>query len=289
MQLSETNFTVHERALAFVPLGANRMPIKFSGHKALIRNINNEPRVLTVVKDSYYVVQNSDLFNAVTREMCAAFGDNAVADAKLTERVADHGAWCMWDVTFPSIKRPILYGTGGGTEVGFRTVVINSFDGSTSVKAYVGAIDFFCTNGLIRGEYEQAVFRHNSNTILSRFSDRLKIMMQVFDKDIDIMRDWAKRDVTLTRVQAWLDKQVDAGRLTKAKADAIALRFMQEAEVRGATVWALYSALIYYATYQEGTVFAPRGDGAARPRLAFKREQDVHQLTSTQDWKELAA
>lgn len=291
MTLDKTNFTVYERTLGFFPPDGRKQPIKFDGYKALIRanedyrgqeGVQITPRVLSVVRDSYRVMQNKDLFNAVTREMCKAFGDNAVADAKLVERVADHGGWCMWDVTFPTIKREVR-----NSEVALRSIVINSFDGSTSVRCYNGAIDFFCTNGMVRGEYEHAVFRHNSDTILDRFADRLKATIGTFDAHMLVLREWGDISITPGDVNNWCTKLVYNGKLTHAKSTAIFARFMEEAKVRGFNVWALYSALTHLSTHSEGTVFAPRGDAAARPRLAFKREQDVMQLTNTARWWEV--
>lgn len=279
-------FTVTEKPIRFW-LDAGGAHEEIEGWKALVRRhpATGAPVVLHVAKDTYKIVQNKDLYGEIDKTVLANAGEHSQG-VIINDRMSYLGAFCSRQYVFPNMKCEIEQ-RSSSTSVGFRIVANTSFDGSSSIKMLSGAIDFYCTNGMIRGEFDQLVQRHTSaaSTMLPRLADRLKASIDVFWKQADALRKWAKIETTGQIAEEVIAKFG----FSESRVKAIRIRFEYEAAKRGPTVWALYSALTYYASHNSDD-FGVRDTGRDNVAATLqKRELEVFRLTNSNEWRALAA
>ena len=268
---------------------ANTSMYKAGGWKALVRRhpTTGTPAILHVVKDSYKVTQNRDLYKQIDDTVIAQAGVRAEG-AIIKDEVSYLGAFGRRQYVFPNMKCEVEQGRGrDSTSVGFRVVVSNSFDGSSAIKMLAGAIDFYCSNGCIRGDFDQSIQRHTSTQeiVLPRMIDKLKASIDVFWRHADILRAWAKKEISDETAELVILKFG----FSESRSKAILARFRYEAEIRGRTVWALYSALTYYATHNDD-MFSIRSTGSDNVAATLqKRELEVFKITNSNEWRQLVA
>jgi hypothetical protein len=151
---------------------------------------------------------------------------------------------------------------------------------------YIGAIDFYCKNGMIIGEHDVYYHRHTSGLKLTDVVKVVRGAIDVFYKQADIWRAWRNRKLTDAEVADFVHNH--AG-FSERRASAIMRQWAYESGVRGDNVWALYSALTYYASHNAGE-FALRDtkeDHAAA--TLTKRELEVRKIIMSDEFKKLAA
>lgn len=248
--VSETSpllFDVYERPLYYK--GKEGREYGDTNHKALVRMFKDNPVVLAVVQNTYQTVQNAELFARIENGLGTAMRDEKY---DIRDRISYSGAKCFREYVFPSIK----VDSPDRDTIAFRIIVENGF-GRNAIKMHSGAIDFFCTNGMVRGDYESTYARHTKGLVLSKFEDNVKRAVDIFWKDRNM---WNELRATVLKddelVQKWLaDKFGDrlGGRLFH--------QYLIEAKARGGrNKWALYSALTYYSSHAQGD-FALRNTG----------------------------
>ena len=80
------------------------------------------------------------------------------------------------------------------TTIAPRLIALHGIDGSCSNQVYYGAIDFFCTNGMITGDYDQIKRKNTTNFDLERFIGELENTMSDFDSNADTYQQWAETE-----------------------------------------------------------------------------------------------
>lgn len=276
---SSLYFPVVERAISWQDKNNNYRPI--TTHKTLVRPVgpNREPVPLAIVKSTYGVVQNKELFQAFEEQMLTAYGDDC-RDVTVVDKVSYQGALCLRDYRFPNIKlahRSVLKGDSG---ICFRTIIVNGFGGAP-VKVYTGGIDAFCTNGMIRGDFETIVRKHTSGITIGNLVDRFKSALLQFEKlgeDIKLMQEAEFNPAVTNLLRMHLSERIVSDIMTRTLND--------ELPVRGKNMWALYSALTYYASNDN---FVPVRDSGADHKAAtmLKREEKVRQITQSDEWRQM--
>ena len=278
-------FTVTEKPVFMKAAGRD---IEVSGWKSLVRRhpVTGEPHVLHVAKSTYTFPQNKELFGVIDKTVLEMAGDKAEG-AKIKDSISYFGAFCRREYLFPKMRTQIMQGRGRDTEIGFRVVASTSFDGSSAIKMLSGCIDYICTNGAIGGEYDQFFRRHTGNQelALNGMEDSLRASIDVFWRQADVFRRWAKKEITNPVAREILAKLGFSDR----RADALMMQFDREADARGATVWALYSALTYYASHNHGDLAIRNTNNDNVAATLQKRELEVFRLTNSNEWKALAA
>jgi len=274
---SPLDFVAYERPLWYE--GATGTKYNNSGHKALVRMKDGQPVCLNVVQDSYKVVQNKDLFEQIDRNICEGVGTQAFDNAEIFEQIAYEGRTCIREYRFPDIK----VDSPERDKICFRIIALNGFGGS-AIKVIAGAIDFFCMNGVIRGEYTREYGRHTTGLQLAKFGDQVRKSIDVFWKDRELWTEM--RQTTIKddeKVIKWLNEKF--GDRLGAK---LYRQYLIEQKSRGGTnFWALYSALTYYASHADGdfTLRKTGNDHAATTMLG--REAAVRSQLVSGAWDEL--
>jgi len=252
-------------------------------HKAIIRlnEKGDNAQILNVVGSGYKLVHNRELFTAVESAMTSEMPPEHIRDVLVKDRVSGWGKICYREYIFPSIRRRLAKTIG---DIGFRVIVQNGYGGS-ALRIHAGAIDFYCTNGMIRGEYVSAYKRHTSRLVVSKMNDTIVHALTQYAIAADEWQRWSETPVTN-------EKTMDLFRAIAASdkmREGLSEQYLREREVRGNNLWAVYSTLTYYASHPEGT-FAFRktveeADAVAATML--RHEMDVVRWTRTAQWKEL--
>ena len=254
------------------------MPLDFIDDNNLLLNmptkldfgVQFEP---TKVQDKKYVI------NDVTGEY---LGD----DAKVVWRSARNNSWGMMDITLPNVKRTII-SDKHETKVNQRFIALHAIDGSCSNQVYYGAIDTFCTNGMITGDYDKVRRKNSSNFSMDRFIDELKNSRRDFDTQMDMFQQWAFSPIGTFDIKSMLDSLMGS----ESKSEKMYTLYNQEVSKRGKTVFALYSAFTNYASYaDERNGFRMRNTGNdTQAQTMWLREQEVAKWIATPQFNQLVA
>ena len=276
--MNVSDFTVAERPLFMVDYKTD-LPAKVPEFKALYRTDTGQ--VLSVVKNSYRVIQNEEVFDAVEQNVVQALGHSRLANAKIEDDIAKDGLLSMRSWVFPDIR--VRSTTTSKSDIAFRIVAINGF-GGISVKCFYGGIDFYCLNGLICGEdYSTLAFPHAKHTDTSVRFTPIRDSLEQFEEQSKIWLRWQNTEVDHESVMSFLKEIMESDSLLNALKDQIFNEYVH----RGQTLWAVYSALTFYASHNDG-IFAvserAKGNEAA---VMLRRQNAVKRMVDSPQWKEM--
>ena len=241
---------------------------------------------LGVVGDGFNCATHTDFFTGVQETMLENLTPNETSNAKVTWRNARQDAWAMMDITLPNVTSRIDTDRHT-TTVSQRVIALHGIDGSCSNMVFFGAIDFFCTNGMIRGEHDKVRRKNTSNFSMDRFISDLRSSRQNFYLQTERLQEWANIDTSAVNVKELLESIMKSER----KAEKMFGLYNQEVSVRGRNVFALYSAFTNYASYaDERNGFSLRNTGNDTQAISmFQREHEVSQWIESKPFKELVA
>lgn len=257
---------------------------RINTHKAIIR-LNQEGdsvHVLSVVGSGYRMVHNRELFGHVEDTMCKEIPAIDLQGVRVTDKVSSLGRMCFREYVFPNIK--CYVGSHDKTSVAFRLIVQNGYGGS-ALRVHAGAIDYWCQNGIISGDYSSTYRKHTSGLLVDGVGDVVRKSLDTFTDSKERWQRWAKKEV----------KHADAMQLLRDVAASAKLQetlceqYMHEREERGSNLWALYSAMTYYASHNEGA-FALRSTVEQQDTVAstmLQRELNVSQWIKSEAWHKL--
>ena len=121
------------------------------------------------------VTSSVSVMDTVTENLSS----HEVDGANIAWRDAHHNGWAMMDMTLPNVKAKITT-PKHETEVAQRIIALHGVDGTCSNTVLFGAIDFFCTNGMVRGEHDKVRRKNTSGFSLDRFIGQLNRSKQDF-------------------------------------------------------------------------------------------------------------
>lgn len=282
-QESELYFQATERDLYWNDLDRGMFHV-VPTHKMLLRRGNgaigsDEPIQLAVVGTGYQLVQNKDLFQAIEAQFAEALTPDELSGVRIHDKMSFGGAMCLREYIFPNVRCD----APGESDVAFRTIVKNGFGGS-SIVLYSGAIDFFCTNGMIGGQYDCIYARHTKGLRIGNVTERVRRSIDVFYKQAAIWHRWYDKKITNDEALAFFNDRF-SGRLAKR----LFRQYLIESEAHGTTMWALYSTMTYYASHDEGQ-FLLRDTGKDHGASSMlKREEQVRKVVDSDTFARLAA
>ena len=257
---SKIMFDVQERSLWFYNNAQQRDHVP--EFKLLVHIKDEDETPITVVRSTYKLVKNEELFSAIE----ALFPDDIVAEVEVRDAVAYNGKFCMREYTFPSIRKL----TPEGRSLIFRVVVINGY-GDNAIQIHAGAIDMFCTNGCIIGSFMSKYARHTSGVSIKNVTSIVTRAHEAFITYADTIKVYASIRVEFEQVWDWLEKH-----FSLVKARALIEQFKAESKCRagGMTLWALHCALTNYATY-DNIITLRRTKADHKAQTMFGRELEV--------------
>jgi len=259
-------------------------PTKVRDKKYVINNDTGE--YIGVVGSTFNCATHTEFFQGVHDTVTENLGEQQTNDMNIKWRVAKQNAWAMMDMTLPNVTARIE-NNKHSTTIAQRIIALHGVDGSCSNQTYFGAIDFFCTNGMIRGEHDKIRRKNTANFTMDRFIRDLRESTQSFYAQSERLQGWANKPLFVGDVKAMLEALLKSDRT----AEKMFGLYNQEASVRGENVWALYSAFTNYASYaDERNGFNLRDTGKDTQAVSmFQRENKVSQWIESPVFKELIA
>jgi hypothetical protein len=259
-------------------------PTKVKDKKYVINGTTGE--YLGVVGDTFNCASHTDFFGGVHDTITENLGEDQCDSMNMKWKTARNGAWVMLDMTLPNVIARIE-SDKHTTTIAQRIIALHGIDGSCSNQVFFGAIDFFCTNGMIRGEHDKVRRKNTSLFSMDRFVRDLRESTQSFYAQSDRLQQWANKPLFVGDVKDMLERLLKSDRV----ADKMFALYNQEASVRGQNVWALYSAFTNYASHaDERNGFNLRNTGKDTESVTmFSREHKVSQWIESKPFKELIA
>lgn len=259
-------------------------PIDTSLGQAVYRTDTGSP--LGIVGQRYAIAQNPDLQVAAAEACEAALPTHALQEIELQEFTSRGGAYTRFEYTFPGMGADIRQLSGASTQLKFRIGVINSFNGSGSIRAMAGAYDLVCTNGMVIGEFESSAFRHSAGFHPGKLRAFIEIEAQRYLERVRIWQRWALKEIHPADAREALELAGMSGRRVERMMEQLEI----EAQSRGMTVWSLYSALTYYSSHNSDR-FTVRNSAAADnvAETLDKREREVATVITSEAFLRLAA
>ena len=252
--------------------------------KYVINEMTGQP--LGIVGKSFRCASHGDFFRGVVDTATETLSAQDLEDADFNFNTARNGAWAMLDITLPNVTSTIKTDKFE-TSIGNRIISLHGIDGSCSNQVYFGAIDFFCTNGMITGDHDKVRKKNTSNFTMNSFIYELNRARTDFYQHAEQMQVWAHTDLKYVDVSTLLDDMLGS----KRKSEKMYSLYMSEAGVRGHNKFALYSAMTNYATYaDERNGFNLKQTGNDTQAMSmWSREQEVSKWVSDKRFVELEA
>jgi hypothetical protein len=259
-------------------------PTKVKDKKYVINGDTGE--YIGVVGDTFQCASHTEFFEGVHNTVTEHLGEAECEDMNMKWRTARQNAWAMLDMTLPNVTARIETDKHT-TTIAQRIIALHGIDGSCSNQTFFGAIDFFCTNGMIRGEHDKIRRKNTANFTMDRFIRDLREATQSFYAQSERLQGWANKPLYVGDVKAMLETLLKSDRM----ADKMFSLYNQEASVRGQNVWSLYSAFTNYASHaDERNGFNLRNTGKDTGAVSmFQRESKVSQWIESKPFKELIA
>ena len=259
-------------------------PTKVKDKKYVINGDTGE--YIGVVGDTFNCASHTEFFEGVHDTVTENLGEAQCEDMNMKWRTARQNAWAMLDMTLPNVTARIETDKHS-TTIAQRIIALHGVDGSCSNQTFFGAIDFFCTNGMIRGEHDKVRRKNTANFTMDRFIRDLRESTQSFYAQSERLQGWANKPLFVGDVKSMLETLLKSDRTSEKMLNL----YNQEASVRGQNVWALYSAFTNYASYaDERNGFALRNTGKDTNAVSmFQRESKVSQWIESKPFKELIA
>ena len=280
MPLDTTTFHVPEH----LDFGVEFEQTKMHDKKYVINTDTGQ--YLGIVGTGFKCASHGDFYRGVLDTVTEELTPYEVADANAKWSTARDGAWAMLDITLPNMKT-VIETEKHSTEIGNRIISLHGIDGSCSNQVYFGAIDFFCRNGTITGDYDKVRKKNTSNFSMESFIYELTKARTDFYEQAAKMQVWAETSLKYVDVSSLLESMITS----KRKAEKMYSLYMHEASQRGHNKWALYSAFTNYASYaDERNGFNLRNTGNDTQAISmWSREQEVSKWVSDNRFIQLEA
>ena len=217
---------------------------KFDGKKYVING--NTDEYLGIVGDGFKCASHPEFFKKVQKVMMDNLSQHELLDADVSWSSCRNNAWAKMDINLPNVSADITT-SKHSSKVARRFIALHGIDGSCSNLVFFGAIDFFCTNGMIVGQHDKVKRKNTSGFSLASFGDKLHDHKDDFEADTKKFQRWAKTDISSFDVKNILESIIKSD-VTSEKMYSL---YSQESAKRGHNLWALYSAFTNYATYAD--------------------------------------
>jgi len=259
-------------------------PTRVVDKEYVINNNTGEPIAIVGKDFSRGVRSHGDFYRDIMGRVTDNLSSHEIEGASIVWRDAHNNGWSMMDMTLPNMKHTIVT-PKHETEIAQRIIALHGVDGTCSNTVLFGAIDFFCTNGMIRGEHDKVRRKNTSGFNLDIFGQQVQKSNNDFKNYHAQIQRWANKSLYVGDVKAMLES------LDKGKADGLFKLYNQEAGVRGNNGFALYSAFTNYASYaDERNGFKLRNTGKdTAAKNMWEREEKVTRWIESKQFKELLA
>lgn len=270
--------TLDDSLLFDIDYEKTRLPTK----KYVINKDTDTP--IGIVGNSFNTTSHKEFVDGVEKVIKENRTPYELFDAKVKVSTAKDNAVMIADITLPNVTTTVTTDKHT-TTIAERIIALHGVDGSMSNQVFFGAIDFFCTNGQIRGEYDKVRRKNTSRFSIDTFIDELQNAKQDFYAQSKKLQSWANIKLDGVDVADIIKNIVKSDR----KAEKMNLLYQHEVVNRGANVFSLYSAFTNYSSYaDERNGFKLKEMGNDTESLSmWNREQEVSKWISSNEFKKL--
>ena len=289
---SKTDFEVRLKPLSYIrdPYERpHRVELKPSigqlVSKVVINNHLTIYEPLGIVGSRYGLAPNAPIYKMLCDSAESALPTEALQDIELYESSSGGGAFTRIELRFPSLGESIRQLNNSTTQLIFKLNLTNSFNGSGSIRVIGGAVDTWCSNGAPFTEISTKAERHTSGFTPEKFEKFIKEQCEKFRTRVEVWQRWAQKEIGTYEAEQILDSAGMSGRKIKT----VMQQFEIEAQQRGSSVWAMYSALTAYSSHES---VAPVRNSQNVDNVAVTlnaREREVSRLVNSPQFLELAA
>ena len=251
--------------------------------KKYVMNVN-EDKPIGIVGNSFNTASHKHFIDRVEQVIKENRNPYELADAKVKISTAKDNAVIIVDVTLPNINKTVITNLMT-TTICERFIITHGVDGSMSNQVFFGAIDSYCTNGQIGGEYGKFKRKNTSRFNVDIFGDEVQNAKQDFYAQSKKLQSWANIKLDGLDVADIIKGIVKSDR----KAEKMNLLYQHEVVNRGANVFSLYSAFTNYSSYADernGFKLKEMGNDTASLSM-WNREQEVSKWISSNEFKKL--
>lgn len=252
-------------------------------HKHITRVWNGNPTSIGLVGKNYKLLKNKDLCHGIEDTLIDTMTREELSGVQRTDKIAYLGGTSIRQYVFPNITADI---GSKRSNVAFRVVAVNGYDGSSSFKFYHGAIDFFCSNGMVTGSYDMMVKRHTSGLTIPILTNKLRQSIQIFYKQASQWKHWVGKVISDEDAEQCFKAMPN---VSERRVEQLMRQFRIECQSHERTVWALYSAATYYATSNEGEFVVRKTANDHSAATILNREQQVRSWINSDEFNKVAA
>ena len=281
---SRIMFPVVERKVAW--LTRHGTPEIVRSHKAIVRASEDGQtgHVLNVVCANYKLIHNKELFSHVEDTLYKKMPDTSLADVQVKDKVSGFGRVCLREYVFPNIRCKLK--RAARSDIAFRLIVQNGYGGS-ALRIHAGAIEFFCSNGMITGEYQSTYHKHTAGLVVTGINTAVERALDVFAASEQKWQRWEETPVGHDQAMQLFHELASSDKLR----GNLIQQYMQERDTRGANLYSVYSALTYYASHNDGE-FKLRSSVQTQDTEAstmLQRELTVAKWVNSDAWRKVEA
>ena len=249
---------------------------EISGYRHLVNGATG--KTIRVIPDTYTLVQNEDAIAEIETALVKSKLD--LTDARFGADYSNDGARGFFQWIFPAHTAKVK----GDVEASLRVVLLNSYDGSSSLFGRVGSFNWACANTALCGaEWASFKFRHKGKIDLVPAIAKLTLAAEKHVEQAEQWERWPSIDVSDQIARATLATLPGA---SQAQVDALIhawLKARDEDPVQGGpNLWCLFNVLTAWASQKDAGV-------ENRPTRNFERQERVAELVEGKLWQELAA
>ena len=243
----------------------------------------NTGEYIGIVGSTFTCESHGNFFRKVIDTTTETLSPYQMEGANIRWKSAHQNGWAMMDMQLPNMST-VITNDFHKTKILKRIIALHGVNGTCSNIAIFGAIDFFCTNGMITGDHNKVMRKNTINFNLDLFAAELKDSEEDFVSQGTKLQKMMTTPITIN-VRDFLVDLMKSER----NADKMNILYNQEVTNRGRNVFALYSAFTNYASYadeQNGFTLRNTGQDTAA-ELMFKREVEVANWTESDKCKSL--
>jgi len=252
-------------------------------HKHIVRMFDGIPISIGLVGRNYKLLRNKDLCEGIEDTFMETLTKAELDGVSRQDKISYMGGTSIRDYIFPGIRVDI---ESKRSNIAFRTIVINGYDGSSSFKFYHGAIDFFCANGMVSGAYDMTVRRHTSGLTIPSLTNKLRKSIDIFYKQADQWKHWVGKVISDEDAEECFKAMPN---VSERRVQQLMRQFRIESLSHGRTVWALYSAATYYASTDNGDFSIRETNSDHKASTLMNREQQISNWLNTDEFERIAA
>lgn len=215
-------------------------------HKIILRRDEHtsKPVQLSIVGRGYKIVHNRELFPAIEAKLAELIEPRYLRSVQTHDEMSYGGRNCYRHYRFPDMR--VQFGT---SDIAFRIIIGNSY-GEKGVELIGGAIDAFCTNGMLIGRAERRVRKHTKGIEVVHLTKWIETIVRQFWLTAHEWERWSQEVIDRDMVSRLMGVLVNRNQMSERLAAWIIDEFYKTSvPVHGSTLWALYSTLTAWATH----------------------------------------